>query len=86
MCELHREPTNEHDPNAIAVYAVVDGVASKLGYIPREVAALVALPIDVAGLVVASRVIQVTPPDTAWGVAALRLRVAVAQPPKEIRT
>jgi HIRAN domain len=40
--ELHRDPENEHDPNAIAVLAGGDQV----GWVPRELAAELAPELD----------------------------------------
>ena len=41
--ELRRDPGNEHDPNAIAVFA---GGAGQVGFVPREVAASLAPQLD----------------------------------------
>lgn len=41
---LEREPRNEHDPNAVAVYA--EGAKSKAGYVNRQNAARLARLID----------------------------------------
>lgn len=41
---LRRDPANEHDPNAIAVYPQGDG--EQLGWVPREVAIDVAADLD----------------------------------------
>ena len=38
---LERQPDNEHDPNAIAVYA-----GDQLGFVPREIAAELAPEVD----------------------------------------
>ncbi len=43
--ELRRDPTNEHDPNAIAVVTAAGG-NEQLGWVPREVAAQVAPELD----------------------------------------
>ena len=44
---LEREPDNEHDSNAVAVYAAVEGKGSyHMGYLPRTVAAFVAPLLD----------------------------------------
>ena len=42
--ELRRDPDNEHDANAIAVYP--DGGGEQLGWVPRELAAELARDID----------------------------------------
>jgi HIRAN domain len=42
--ELRRDPANPHDPNAIAVHA--GGAGDQVGWVPREVAAELALEID----------------------------------------
>ena len=42
--ELRRDPANEHDPNAIAVYRA--GGGEQLGWVPREVAAELAPELD----------------------------------------
>jgi HIRAN domain-containing protein len=47
--ELRRDPTNEHDPDAIAVDLPgdpVDAVGEQLGWVPREVAARIAPELD----------------------------------------
>jgi HIRAN domain-containing protein len=41
--ELRRDPGNEHDPNAIAVFAVG---GDQVGWVPREIAAEIAPAID----------------------------------------
>jgi HIRAN domain len=42
--ELRRDPGNEHDPNAIAVYPA--GGGEQVGWVPREVAAELAPDLD----------------------------------------
>jgi HIRAN domain len=42
--ELRRDPANEHDPNAIAVYPA--GAGEQVGWVPREVAADLAPDLD----------------------------------------
>jgi len=42
--ELRRDPDNEHDTNAIAVFAA--GGGDQLGWVPREIAAEIAPEID----------------------------------------
>jgi HIRAN domain len=42
--ELRRDPANEHDPNAIAVYPAGDG--EQVGWVPRELAAELAPELD----------------------------------------
>jgi HIRAN domain-containing protein len=42
--ELRRDPANEHDPNAIAVFAV--GGGDQLGWVPREIAEEIAPQLD----------------------------------------
>jgi hypothetical protein len=42
--ELRRDPENEHDPNAIAVYS--PGGGDQLGWVPRELSAEIAPFID----------------------------------------
>jgi len=41
--ELRRDPANEHDPNAIAIYAAG---GEQIGWVPREVAAELAPELD----------------------------------------
>jgi hypothetical protein len=41
--ELRRDPTNEHDPNAIAVHAAG---GAQVGWVPREIAAELAAELD----------------------------------------
>jgi hypothetical protein len=41
--ELRRDPTNEHDPNAIAIHAAG---GEQIGWVPREVAAELARELD----------------------------------------
>ena len=44
---LEREPGNEHDRNAVAVYAAVEGRgAYQMGYLPRSLAAFIAPLLD----------------------------------------
>ena len=44
---LEREPGNEHDKNAVAVYAAVEGRrAYQMGYLPRTLAAFIAPLLD----------------------------------------
>jgi len=44
---LEREPGNEHDRNAVAVYAAVEGKgAYHMGYLPRSLAAFIAPLMD----------------------------------------
>lgn len=58
--ELHREPQNAHDRNAVAVIASVQGkVKEKLGYLPQAVAAVVAAVLD-KGLAVAANQLRIT--------------------------
>jgi hypothetical protein len=42
--ELRRDPANEHDPNAIAVYPA--GGGEQVGWVPRELAAELAPELD----------------------------------------
>lgn len=42
LIELEREPSNPHDPNAIKVLDTSDGGRIHVGYIPRDVAEIVA--------------------------------------------
>jgi HIRAN domain len=42
--ELRRDPANEHDPNAIAVYPA--GSGEQVGWVPRDVAAELAPDLD----------------------------------------
>jgi hypothetical protein len=44
--ELRRDPANEHDPNAIAVYPA--GGGEQVGWVPRELAAELAPELDAA--------------------------------------
>jgi hypothetical protein len=44
--ELRRDPSNAHDPNAIAVHA--GGGGAQLGWVPRELAAEIAGELDAA--------------------------------------
>lgn len=40
--ELRREPENEYDPNAVAIWCVApEDVAGQIGYVPRESAGVV---------------------------------------------
>jgi hypothetical protein len=61
--ELRRDPSNEHDSNAIAVHVAGDPVGEQLGWVPREIAARLAPEID------ADRVDRVA---TTWSAVALR--------------
>ena len=57
--ELHREPENAHDRNAVAVFASVPGkVRAKLGYLPQAVAAVVAAVLD-KGLTIAANQLRI---------------------------
>ncbi len=57
--ELHREPQNTHDQNAVAVIASVPGrVKAKLGYLPQAVAAVVAAVLD-KGLTVTGKQLRI---------------------------
>jgi hypothetical protein len=44
VLELRRDPANEHDPNAIAVYPAAGG--EQVGWVPREIAAELAPDLD----------------------------------------
>ena len=54
-----REPSNQHDANAIMCYAVVDGADKHIGYVPAKLAQYFAPMMD-AGLKL-SAVITTTP-------------------------
>jgi len=62
--ELRRDPANAHDPNAIAVHAMG---GEQLGWVPRELAAELAAPLD---------------DGAAWSAVVLRERRASPRHPR----
>lgn len=57
--ELHREPENAYDRNAVSVIASVPGkLRVKLGYLPQAVAAVVAAVLD-KGLTIAAKQLRI---------------------------
>jgi hypothetical protein len=86
--ELRRDPGNEHDPNAIAVYP--EGGGEQVGWVPRELAAEVAPDLDAgrewSAVVLRER--RATPRDPRTGLtmllapaAAIELRDVPRRPP-----
>ncbi len=52
--ELRREIGNRYDSNAVAVILIINGKATKLGYLPKAVASLIACIIDLGQAVTAT--------------------------------
>ena len=72
---LRRDPANPHDPNAIAVHAAGPG-GVQAGWVPREVAAELAGPLDAgeAWTAVVLRESRPSPRDPRSGLVALLAR------------
>jgi hypothetical protein len=72
--ELRRDPSNAHDPNAIAVH--VAGAAAQLGWVPRELAAEIAGELDAgtAWSAMALRESRPSPRDPRGGMTMLLAR------------
>lgn len=51
-CRLQPEPTNKYDPNAIAVHVAINGTVCHIGFVPKELAAVIAPHIDGEALMV----------------------------------
>lgn len=51
-CRLEPEPQNAYDPNALAVKVSYKGFAYHVGYVPKEMAALIAPHLDGENLMV----------------------------------
>lgn len=45
-CRLEPEPTNAYDPNAIAVMVALPDGVQQIGYLPKDIAAIVAPHLD----------------------------------------
>lgn len=57
-CRLEPEPENPYDPNAIAVKVSHDGSIHHVGYIPKDMAALIAPHLDGEALMV--KIVEIT--------------------------
>ena len=71
---LYRDPSNEHDPNAIAVHLALTG--EQLGWVPRELAAELAPELDAATAwsAMVLREYRASPRDPRTGVTMLLAR------------
>jgi hypothetical protein len=87
--DLRRDPTNPHDPSAIAVHAA--GGGAQVGWVPREVAAEIAPRLDAGApwSAVVLREQRPSPRDPRSGLtmllapaAAIELRERPARPPR----
>ena len=67
---LRREPSNEHDVNAVAVYFDTD----QLGYVPRTENQVVARMLD-RGEQLAASIIRLTDDDDPW--ERIRIRISL---------
>lgn len=57
-CRLEPEPENPYDPNAIAVKVSHEGTIHHVGYVPKELAALIAPHLDSEALMV--KIVEIT--------------------------
>lgn len=80
-CRIVIEPTNQYDPNALAVHVAHNGEVWHVGFVPKEVAAELAPHLE--GEAVMARIWEITGGfETSWGeVAALGLRLRIEVPP-----
>lgn len=80
VCKIVPEPENAYDKNALAVHVAHGGTIYHVGYVPREIAALVAP--HLSGESVLARVAEVTGGFETHedDVAYLGLRIAVEFP------
>ncbi len=80
-CRIVPEPTNQYDPNALAVHvAIAPGDVKHVGFIPRELAKEIAPYLEGEALMV--RIFEITGGfETRDGeIAALGLRIAIEVP------
>jgi hypothetical protein len=79
-CKIVPEPTNPYDRNALAVHVAHGGMIYHVGYVPRDIAAVVAVYLDGESLI--AKVVEVTGGfETREGdTASLGLRVMVEFP------
>ena len=76
--KLRREPENEYDPNAIQVLTTD---SRELGYVPRDLAQLVAGSIDTAGGEISGRVVSVQKGDLPSNHLSLSVSFQIDQDP-----
>jgi hypothetical protein len=79
-CRIVPEPTNPHDPNALAVHVAVEGKVLHVGYVPRDLAKQVAPHLD--GEAVMVNLLEITGGFTTWDgeTAALGLLIEIEIP------
>lgn len=86
-CRLDPEPENKYDPFAVAVnVALIPGKVEQVGYLPKELAAIVAPQLEGESVMV--RILEITGGfETSWGdIASLGMRIAIDTPEPEIES
>jgi hypothetical protein len=83
-CRIVPEPTNAYDPNALAVIAIVEGSRQHIGYVPKELAKLIAPHLD--GEQVDVKILEITGGFGDFPIYGLRLRVEVPESEYILRT
>ena len=78
--QITPEPTNQYDPNALAVYIACRGQVLHCGYLPRDFAAMLAPKLE--GEKIMAKVLEVTGGfETTWcDTASLGLLIAFEMP------
>lgn len=80
-CELQREPTNQADSNAVKVVVIDKRAKHKghIGYLRRNVAAVIAPALDRGTTVVESCRLIMVNPEYSWGRIELKLKTPASK-------